>query len=302
MTHKTSYLPLIAILGCCLIWGTTFTVVKNVSENIDPFLLSTFRNSIAVLSMLLYFIVSKKINLLKDKKALISGSVLGVMLGAIYISQTIGITYTSANHSAFITCSAVVMVPIILLMLGWEKIKLRQFLSISLVGVGLTLLTLKNDLTGLNLGDFITFLAAIICALHIVYAGKYVRENQFLALIFYQFVIAALVSFLGLLVKQSTNGFQPILLNDNALFSVIYLGFLGTLFCYFVTVWGQKYVSTIYLALIFSLEPLLASVTNYFVLGETFTLKELAGSMVIFIGIIIYSVTQPKKSSVDSLN
>ena len=296
MSQKTKYLPIIAILGCCLVWGTTFTVVKDVSNSIDPFLLSIFRNSIAAVSMVLYFLITKKQKVLRDKKAMKNGLVLGVLLGAIYISQTVGITFTSANHSAFITCSAVVMVPIILLLLGWEKLKFKQLISISLVGIGLTLLTLKSQISGLNLGDLITFSAAIICALHIVYSGKYVRENNFLALIFYQFFFAAIFSVFALFFKQLTTGFPPVLLNDSAIFSIVYLGLLGTLFCYFVTVWGQKFVSTIYIALIFSLEPLFASITNYFVLGETFTTKEMLGGVIVFSGIIIYSVTQTKKT------
>ena len=113
-------LPILAILGCCLIWGTTFTVVKDVSESIDPFLLSGLRNLIATLVLLAYLCITKKWKKLLDKNSLKSGFVLGVLLGTIYISQTIGIIFTSANHSAFITCSAVILVPIILFLFELE--------------------------------------------------------------------------------------------------------------------------------------------------------------------------------------
>jgi drug/metabolite transporter (DMT)-like permease len=73
----------------------------------------------------------------------------------------------------------------------------------------------------------------------------------------------------------------------------LYLGFVGTLFCYFVTVWWQKKVSTMYTALIFSLEPIFASITSYFVLGEYFNTNEFIGAALIFISIIYYSL--PKK-------
>lgn len=286
-------LPILAILGCCLIWGTTFTVVKDVSESIDPFLLSGLRNLIATLVLLAYLCITKKWKKLLDKKSLKSGFVLGVLLGTIYISQTIGIIFTSANHSAFITCSAVILVPIILFLFGWEKFNKKQTLSIIMVAIGLILLTFKSELSGFNLGDLVTLAAAVICAIHIVFSGLYVRKYDFLSLIFYQFFFAGLVSFVGLFSKQALNNFPPILFENDAIFNILYLGFLGTLFCYFVTVWGQKHISTTYIALIFSLEPLFASVTNYFILNEVFTKKEFIGAVIIFGGILLYSI--PKK-------
>ena len=286
-------IPILAILGCCLIWGTTFTVVKDVSKSIDPFLLSGLRNLIATLVLFAYFISTKKWKNLLDKDSLKSGFVLGVLLGTIYISQTIGIIFTSANHSAFITCSAVIMVPVILFLIGWEKFNRKQTLSIAMVAIGLVLLTLKSGISGFNLGDLITLVAAIICAIHIVFSGLYVRKYNFLSLIFYQFFFAGLVSFAGLFSKQALYNFPPILFENDAIFNVLYLGLLGTLFCYFVTVWGQKHISTTYVALIFSLEPLFASVTNYFILNEVFTRKEFIGAVIIFGGILLYSI--PKK-------
>ena len=286
-------LPIMAILGCCLIWGTTFTVVKDVSNSIDPFLLSGLRNLIATSVLFAYFIITRKGKTLLDKNSLKSGFVLGVLLGTIYISQTIGISFTSANHSAFITCSAVIMVPGILFLFGWEKFNKKQILSILMVAIGLVLLTLKSGLSGFNLGDLITLAAAVICAVHIVFSGLYVRKYNFLSLIFYQFFFAGLVSFLGLFSKQALSNFPPTLFENDAIYNVLYLGLLGTLFCYFVTVWGQKHVSTTYIALIFSLEPLFASVTNYLVLNEVFTTKEFIGAVIIFGGILLYSI--PKK-------
>ena len=286
-------LPVLAILGCCLIWGTTFTVVKDVSKSIDPFLLSGLRNLIATLALFIYLGITKNWKNLLNKDSLKSGFVLGVLLGTIYISQTIGIIFTSANHSAFITCSAVIMVPIILFLFGWEKFNRKQTLSIIMVAIGLFLLTLKSGLSIFNIGDLITLAAAVICALHIVFSGLYVRKYNFLSLIFYQFFFAGIVSFAGLFSKQALNNFPPILFENDAIFNVLYLGLLGTLFCYFVTVWGQKHISTTYVALIFSLEPLFASVTNYFILNEVFTKKEFIGAVVIFGGILLYSI--PKK-------
>jgi drug/metabolite transporter (DMT)-like permease len=285
-----SKIPLIALFSCCLVWGTTFVVVKDSATLIDPFLLSFFRNAIAALSLLGFILLKRKTKILKELKTVVYGGFLGILLAAIYVIQTVGLIYTSSNHSAFISCSAIVMVPIILYFIGWQKFVSKQVVAILIVTSGLLLLTYHPDTTGYNLGDMLTFIAAIICAFHLIFAGHYVRKVNFLSLIFYQFFSAAIVSGLGLFIHANFISNQPILFHPDSINNVLYLGFIGTLFCYFITVWGQKKVSTMYTALIFSLEPIFASITSYFVLGEYFSTNEFIGATLIFMGIIFYSL------------
>ena len=288
-TNKNK-IPIIAIFLCCLVWGTTFVIVKDAATLIDPFLLSLFRNSIASIVLLLYILLKRKTAPLKHKKTLFYGVILGVLLSAIYTIQTIGLIYTTSNHSAFISCSAILMVPIILFFMGWQKFIKKQIIAILIVTFGLLVLTYHPDTTSYNLGDVLTFIAAIICAFHLIFAGHYVRKVDFLSLIFYQFFSAAIASGLGLFIHSNFISNQPILFHPDSINNVLYLGFLGTLFCYFVTVWGQKKVSTMYTALIFSLEPIFASISSYYFLGEYFNRNELIGAALIFAGIIYYSL------------
>lgn len=284
------YLPVSAILLCCVIWGTTFVVVKDVSTRIDPFLLAASRNLLALVALGIYLVAAKKSAVLKIEKAAKYGAILGVLLGAIYILQTAGLVYTSSNHSAFISCSAVIMVPTMMYFIGWQKFTPQQVIAVVVVSAGLLLLTYQPGIGNFNFGDFLTFIAAVICAVHLMLSGHFVRKIDFLALIFYQFLFAALASGIGLLLKFSIVSNEAILFKTEAIPNVLYLGLLGTLFCYFVTVWGQKHVSTVYTVLIFSLEPIFASFTAYLVFGELFSKNEAFGALLIFCGILVYSV------------
>jgi len=295
-----SHLPVLAIFLCCMVWGTTFVIVKDAVTDIDPFLLSAFRNLLAVIVLFIFLLLSKKIALLKVKNGVKYGAILGVLLGAIYAIQSTGLIYTTSNHSAFISCSAVVMVPIFMYFMGWQKFTLKQVFAIMVITVGLFLLTFKPGLIHFNYGDFLTFIAAIICAIHLILSGHYVRKIDFLPLIFYQFLFATLGSFIGLFIKYFLHHQEPILFNTTVIPNVLYLGLLGTLFCYFVTVWGQKHVSTVYTALIFSLEPIFASIVSFIILGEVFTRNEIIGAISIFIGVVYYSL--PKNLVIETIN
>lgn len=284
-------IPILALLICCMIWGSTFVVIKNVSSVIDPYLLSTLRNGIAALILFLYILVSKNNECLKNKDSIKKGFIIGLFLAGIYIVQTIGLKFTSSNHSAFITSSAVIIVPLILVILGKYKITKQQIISISIIVVGIYFLTNSNLGGKYNIGDIITFIGAFICAGHIILSGIFVRKTDFLSLVFYQFLFGSVLSLIALGMHSGGNEIQ---FEKGFIRELLYLGVVGTFFCFFVTVWAQKYVSTIYTMMIFSLEPVFASITSYVFKGEIFTQTEIYGAIGIFTGLIFYSIPSKK--------
>lgn len=287
------WIPPVALLLCCMIWGITFVAIKKIAHLIDPYLLATLRSLLAVLVLFPVLLITKKKNVFFDKQAIKYGLITGITLGGIYVIQTMGMQFTSSNHSAFITSSAVIMVPLLLVLTGKQQLNFTQIACIFLIALGLYLLTNSNDNQPYNLGDTITFFGAIVCALHIILSGHFVRKTEFLGLIFYQFLFAMVISFFGLLISKGINpseiNFSPLVINN-----VLYLGFFGTLLCFFITVWAQKFVSTITTAMIFSLEPVFAATTSFIILHESLTLIEILGGIVILLGLIAFNFLDSK--------
>lgn len=288
------WIPILAILVCCMIWGTTFVAIKSISNKIDPFLLAFLRSTIASLVLFPIIIFSKHRSCLLSQTAIKYGFITGLILGGIYVLQTIGLKFTSSNHGAFISSSAVIIVPILLVLFGKEIINFKQFISIIIIFTGLYFLTNSSSDQAFNQGDWISFIAAFVCALHIIFSGYYVRKTVFLGLIFYQFLFSAIISLIGVYINYNISK-KPIQFEMESLNSILYLGLLGTLFCFFVTVWAQKYVSTIFTALIFSLEPIFAASTSYVCYGETLSSIEIVGGIAIISGLYFYNLKTLKK-------
>src|SRR5690606_19211986 len=86
--------------------------------------------------------------------------------------QTWGLIYTSATKSTFITCLYVILVPI------FERVFLNRKLSpwhlfyAAAALVGLLILADAKNFSSINFGDFLTFLCAILSALHILVLSK----------------------------------------------------------------------------------------------------------------------------------
>ena len=146
---------LLALCGTSILWGTTFIVIKDVSQELaPPFLLAT-RYFFALLAMLPF--IYKKFKTI-DAKTWLYGFGMGFSLWLSTITQTLGMFLdTSPGKSAFITTSYCIVVPF----LYWALTKIRPEKSkliaafLCLFGVGI--ISLSGDLS-ITIGDFVTCL------------------------------------------------------------------------------------------------------------------------------------------------
>ena len=282
---KTFWLILVTI-----VWGSTFLLVKDTVATVNEYLIVFIRSALAFVAMFIFQLLKNKKQLL-NKKAFVYGSILGILLAISYASQTIGLKFTSTGHSAFITSSAVIIVPFLLFFFYKSKLFKIDIFAVVIVFAGLFLLTYNFD-TKINPGDLITIITAATYAIHVVLACRYVKKSDTLSIITYQFFAASVISIIAWLFTD-----QPsIEMSMKAGFSLLYLGLIGTLFCYFVTVWVQKYVSSLKVVIIFSLEPVFAAIFGYFIIHEVLNTKELAGAILILSGVIIHSILKNKKN------
>jgi drug/metabolite transporter (DMT)-like permease len=61
---------------------------------------------------------------------------------------------------------------------------------------------------------------------------------------------------------------------------------LGTVACFIVQAWAQRFTPPTHTALIFSLEPVFAGVTSYLLIGERLGARGLLGAALILIGVL----------------
>jgi drug/metabolite transporter (DMT)-like permease len=113
-----------------------------------------------------------------------------------------------------------------------------------------------------------------------------------LPLIAYQFLFASVFSFLLYVITQPVS----FSLSGKESIALLYLGFIGTLFCYFVSVWAQKKVDTVTVAIIFTLEPVFAAAFAWIFASEILNFKEITGGLIIIGGIVVFQLISNRKS------
>lgn len=280
---KTFWLILVTI-----VWGSTFLIVKDTVETVNEYLIVFIRSALAFLAMFIFQLI-KDWRKLFNRKSFIYGSIMGILMAITYGAQTIGLKYTSTGHSAFITSSAVILVPFILFFLYKAKLVKIDMIAVSIVFVGLFLLTYDFE-TKMNIGDIITVITALSYAFHVVFAGRFVKKADTMTLVTYQFFAAAVIGLIAFFITDH----ETINISSKAWGSLIYLGLIGTLFCYFITVWVQQYVSSLKVAIIFSLEPVFAALFGYFIINEILNPREFFGATLILAGVIVHSILKNK--------
>jgi len=277
--------PLTADLSLAFIafvWGATFTVVKNALVDIDPFSFLFIRFGIASLLILPVLIAKKRIKTLPWK----SGLIAGVFLFVGYGGQTIGLQYTTASKSGFITGLSVVLVPIFVAIFERRKMSLNAMIAVVLAATGLYLLT-NPQAQSFNRGDAWTLLCAVGFALHIVTLDYYTRRVDYFGMFFLQIVVVSVLSGIAAPIE---NGFTTPLqfeITPNVIFAILITAIFATALAFFIQNWAQQITTATRTALLLTLEPVFAALTAFVVLGEILGWMGITGGIVILFGIIL---------------
>lgn len=293
------YLGESALLLNTLIWGGTFALIKNALTDISPLLFLGIRFFIA--AMLLYPFIHYTLKKM-DKNTFIAGSVLGIFYFLGFATQTVGLNFTTATKSGFITGTFVVIIPILQTIIERKKPKWYNIVSIVFVMIGLVFLSSRGDNlfqfiselgSDFNIGDFLTLLCAILFAFQVVYVDVFTKKYDYMPMVFIQLVITGLGGFLGSLILSGV-GLEIIKfnLNSNVVFAIIYTSVFASIIATILQLKFQKVVTPTKAGIIYSFEPIMAAVLAFFILGEKISKFGLLGGVFILIGLLLSEILE----------
>lgn len=282
------------LLSVTFIWGTTFVLTKIVLEHVSPFVYITIRFGVA--SMIFAALFWRRIRAM-NKDVVVKGGILGLLLVSGFALQTVGLQYTSASKSAFITGMLVVFTPICQLVIERKAPKMGNILGVLLVSAGLYFLTSPEG-SSLNKGDAMTLGCAITFALYIVYLDLFGKEHDSAQLTLMQFVSSTIV---GLFLAGGLE--SPILSIDTTFLAVLaYLAVFATIIAMYVQTRFQKDTTPTRSAVIFSAEPVIAALFAYYAIDERLGMLGIVGGGMIVTGVLVselsdYFVNSGKEGS-----
>ncbi|MEE9443275.1 MAG: DMT family transporter [candidate division Zixibacteria bacterium] len=267
------------------IWGSTFFIVKDALSGVDPVIMVAYRFLLAGIILLLFLIFTKR-NALQNLRR---GFILALALWILYILQTIGLQYTTASNSGFITGLFVAFIPVFNFIIFGRKSQFMELLAVFLALLGLWILT--GGLRDINTGDILTVGAAVMYALHVLFADKYMKGGsdayvlscqQFLFMGIFS-VIAGIIFNLPFTIAGPEIGWV-----------IVFLALFPTLSAFVIQLLSQKLVAPLKVSLIFATEPVFAAVFAWTFGGETPILHRALGGVLIFISLVVSGLPSPK--------
>lgn len=269
-------MPRLALLLTTIIWGATFPATKAALEQIPPFSFLLLRFFLGAVLVGIWFVLARRA-FQRDRTMLRASAITTVFLFLGYILQTVGLRYTSASNSAFLTALYVVFVPLIL-----RRFDGRVLLATAIAVAGLWLLV--KPTAGVNIGDVLTLACAVAFAGHIVCLERFTRAFDAPSLLMWQMAATTLFLIPATWWEQApVEAFVPTAV------LLIGLGITGGLAtgAFAVQMWVQQFVPAQQVALVFASEPAYAAWLSWYFLGETLDLQGWVGSGLILLAVVI---------------
>jgi drug/metabolite transporter (DMT)-like permease len=273
----------LGLLLAAILWGITFPLIRLGVKDLDAFYFVAFRFTLAFVFLLPFVCAQREM-----RAELVKAWPLGLLLGAIssvgYITQTIGLETIPAPRAAFITGMYVILVPLLspIFSRRWpSKIEVAGAL---LATFGMYLLVDPNA-GGITSGDLWVFLCALGTATHLHCLQNVTKRRHFhpLVLVFLQIVGVMLCAWAT--VPLAAEG--RLVMNGAVITTLILCGLGVTIGSFWLQARYQKGVTPEKAALIYSMEPVFATVLGFFLIDETLTLQGLMGAGLILTAVIL---------------
>jgi drug/metabolite transporter (DMT)-like permease len=212
------------------------------------------------------------------------GILLGLALGAGYITQAIGLRHTPAAVSGFLTGLFVVFTPVLSWLLLRRRLAVPVWLAVLLAGAGLALITAGGF--AVSAGEVLSLTCAVFFALQIVGAGEWSPGRDAYALTVTELATAAVMCLAGALASGRIGAPH----SGGEWMAVAITAVLASALGYTVQMWAQTWLTATQTAVILTLEPVFAAIFAVAVGGERLGAAAIAGGVLVVTAMYLVQV------------
>jgi len=285
---KDHFIGTLFVLAAIFSWGAYFPFAKIILKKLSPEVFLFFRLGIGGLILLFIslktgqsFAVSRR-----ELIAVIIAGAVGIILHQLV--QVAGLKLTTATNTGWI----LTLIPPVTGLLGWvflkERVSGRQILGLTIAITGVLLFVSKGDISHLSitghLGDLLALLSVGTWSSYTILMKPLLKKHQPLFLSTFHMALGFLF-FLFLAAKAIPA--QVVRLSGTDWFILILIGLIPSGLAYFWWSAGLQRLSAINTSIYLFIEAVVASLTAFLVLHESFTLPMLLFAAVIIVGVYI---------------
>jgi len=288
---------LILLIIINLLWASTFIFGKILLNDFSipvSFIIS-FRFLVAGITVGIIF--WRKITF--SKNVMIKGSIIGSINGLAMIFQLVGLQYTTASNSGFLTATYILFLPFIEKLFWRNKIRKVVLLSVTTAFIGVYLLSVSEfGSFQFNIGDIYTIACGLIFAFQIMFISHYTKESNIYSLILIQFMASAVMGFgyLGyeIFVIGKSIDFG-VILDPTVISTLVFLAIFATFIPFSLQFYVQKRIQPTIAGLAYLMEPIFTVILAVIFLSEGFGWQTFFGILFILLGILMANFKKKEK-------
>lgn len=278
LKHLTKNQAALELTFAGILWGFGFVAAVWALEVYTPVEILVYRFILATLLGEIIYLLVRGPSFASAKEDFLRALPAGALLGFMLLLQTIGLKYTTATKSGFLTSLYVILVPIINSWLYKHDSNWKNYFLAVLALIG-TFILMNANLDGLNRGDLWTLGCSVIAAFHIIYIGRIssrvgnsFRFNNFQS--FWCLVVLAPLLLWQEKIHFETHRWEPWA-------GVVILGAASSVIAFFLQIRSQKILSDSTASMLFLLESPFAALFGFWLLQERLSLFQLSGAVLI---------------------
>lgn len=277
-------LAALALLSVTALWGSTFILIKDLNDRLP--VLDFLGVRFAIAATALFLVSPRAISRLSPevrRRSIYAGGIYGVA----QIMQTTGLSHTDASVSGFVTGMYVVATPLIAAALLRQRIPPVVWIAVALSTVGLGILSLRGFHIGF--GEAVTFVGAILYALHIVALSRWSSPRDALAMATIQTAVIAAMC----LLLASPGGIE-LASGTRDWLAVVYMALAAGALAMLAQTWAQGQLSAARAALLMTMEPVFAATFAVVFGNEHLGMRVLFGGALILAAMLIAELTEAR--------
>lgn len=270
--------PRLMLVASMTIFGTLGLFVRNISVSSGE--LALYRAVLAALLLTGFFVLSKQhIPLSKVKKEIPLLLASGVAMGINWILLFQAYKYTTVSAATLSYYFAPVIVTVVCPFLFREKLTMKQIICFIMSTVGLVLIIGIGDVHGdSNIIGILFGLGAAVFYATVILLNKFIKKVEGIHRTFLQF-IAAIITLTPYVL--CTSGITLGSLNNIGWINLLIVGLVHTGITYCMYFSSLKELPGQKVAILSYIDPLVAVLISVTVLGETMTISQVIGGMLI---------------------
>ena len=263
-----------------ILWASYYAVTKEALDRFEPAAFATL-DVLVALPFGIAIVIAWRKHITRSE--VIGGVILGVILASELLVYSFALDYTTATNAGFIPSSQGFLAIVISAVALRQQVPVPTWIAGLLCFAGVLLVILESpDSGGHWRGDALLFLGTFIFTAYVFAIDRIASGNK---VALWPCLGVELVTVAVIIVAVSPffvdwSSFTQPAVSD--VYIILYVGVATTVAPAAICIFFQPYVSPIYVAFIFVLEPLWAALVSTLYLGETVTtLAYIGGGMIL---------------------